>query len=157
MLLLIHCAVYIRGRGAVHFDMCIVHCAFVFVKPLHIWSGMREGDVRRSATFRLLNLMALIYPELILARRPWFESEGPKADIFASFASLRLPGRLHALLFMHQFETNMGLSRPRSESFCNFVAIDLEVYRPLLNVFQYHGMQRINFGHNLETDQNPNL
>ena len=97
VLLLIHYAVYIRGRGAVHFDMCIVHCAFVFVKPLHIWSGMREGDVRRSVTFRLLNLMALIYPELILARRPWFESEGPKADIFASFASLRLPGRLQAL------------------------------------------------------------
>ena len=62
-----------------------------------MWSGMREGGVRRSATFRLLNLMALIYPELILARRPWFESEGPKADIFASFASLRLPGRLQAL------------------------------------------------------------
>ena len=96
-----------------------VHCAFlfVFVKPLHMWSGMRVGDVRRSATFRLLNLMALIYPELILARRPWFESEGPKADIFASFASLRLPGRLQALFFMHQFETSMGLSRPRSESF----------------------------------------
>ena len=115
VLLLIHCAVYMRGRGAVHFD--IRAFLFVFVKPLHMWSGMREGDVRRSATFRLLNLMALIYPELILARRPWFESEGPKADIFASFASLRLPGRLQALFFMHQFETSMGLSRPRSETF----------------------------------------